>query len=270
MTLMNSLFIISCVPMEQTDEGVILGSESQETPPKYESFDLQPQQIADTVEQIAETAKKITETVGQVTEQPAEQIAEQATEQPAKQATEQPMEQTAEQATEQATEQPAEQIAEQATEQTAEQATEQVAEQPAEQATEQPAEQAAEQPREQANIFQECRTNLLSSLWRCTKGEEVIKYLLNQQPTHIDDEGTDRERIRICELHAVTGDREPSSEGDLIAHAHWQKDHCTNRLNEETGKIQEEGFVCESTEFFDEGKLDESCPSGAPQTQSEN
>ena len=251
MTLMNSLFIISCVPIEQTDEGVVLGSESQGTPSKYESFDLQPQQIADTVEQIAETAKKITETAGgQVTEQPAEQATEQ----------------TAEQATEQATEQPAEQIAEQATEQPAEQATEQVAEQTAEQ----PMEKAAEQPMEQANIFQECRTNLLSSLWRCTKGEEVIKYLLNQQPTHIDDEGTDRERIRICELHAVTGDRELSSEGDLIAHAHWQKDHCTNRLNEETGKIQEEGFVCESTEFFDEGKLDESCPSGAPQTQSEN
>lgn len=247
MTLMSFLFLISCTPTDKSGEETVLSSESVDS-----------QEIAESVEQLAKTTEKITKNAEQSSEQEAEateQVAESSEQEaePTKLVIEpEPREQVAE-VTEQVAE-PAEQVAE-STEQEAE-ATEQVAE-----ATE-PAEQVFE-PVKQAPIFQECRSNLRSALWRCTKGEDVVEYFLNQRPSHVDEEGTDRERIRICELHAVAGDREPSSEGEIVTYAHWEKDHCTNRLNEEVSTIQEEGFVCESTELFDEDRADEACPSAS-------
>ena len=118
----------------------------------------------------------------------------------------------------------------------------------------------AEEPTaKQVKALQQCQLNLVSALWRCTKGEEVVQYFLNQQPSHIDEGEDGVQKRRICELKTVQGDKDPSSDGRIIAYAHWEKSSCANRLNKEAEKKQTEGFVCESTEFFDEERPDTPC-----------
>ena len=84
--------------------------------------------------------------------------------------------------------------------------------------------------------------------WECSKGDQVIGYLLNKNPSIVDEPGTDRARQRICELYQVVNSRTI-----LLSYAHFEKDFCSKKLDEHLTLKQSDdknkgGFSCEQKE----------------------
>ena len=69
-------------------------------------------------------------------------------------------------------------------------------------------------------------------LWECKKEGIIISYFLNKNPDTIDDEGTDRQRKRVCELFSIKSVQDNEPEVRLLYWAHHQKDWCEKNLNE--------------------------------------
>ena len=108
----------------------------------------------------------------------------------------------------------------------------------------------------ETNTWQSCTTNLISVTWRCTAGTDTVEYFVNQRPTTVDDEGTEKERVRICELS-----RTFKEETKILNYAHNEKDWCVNKLNTELTAKKNSNFSCEKTEeLLDQDRTSEPCP----------
>ena len=115
-------------------------------------------------------------------------------------------------------------------------------------------------PELQSNLpLQSCLTNLVSLGWTCEKEETIYRYFVNQRPSTIDEKGTDRERVRICEFHEGTESLLVEN-SPVVAYAHYQKDYCVNQLNREITTRRKEGFECKNVkEVFDATKEQVPC-----------
>ncbi|MCY4321409.1 MAG: hypothetical protein OXC37_03260, partial [Bdellovibrionaceae bacterium] len=68
---------------------------------------------------------------------------------------------------------------------------------------------------------------LEESSWTCKQGSDEIKYYIDYSQTTIDDEGTEVERRRICELFS---DNKNAGTVTVLKYAHWTKDACQKGL----------------------------------------
>ena len=73
----------------------------------------------------------------------------------------------------------------------------------------------------------------------CLNGSDKIKYFINTNPSTIDDEGTERERERICELSS-----ESKGVSQVLKYAHWERDFCEKELVKIVNKHIAEGWDC--------------------------
>ena len=90
-------------------------------------------------------------------------------------------------------------------------------------------------------------------LWECKKTDVVVSYFLNKNPDTIDDEGTSKQRKRVCELFRIKTVKNNDPDVKIIYWAHNQKDWCEKKLNEtlivsESGDETREGFNCKKFE----------------------
>ena len=86
-------------------------------------------------------------------------------------------------------------------------------------------------------------------LWECKKTDVVVSYFLNKNPDTIDDEGTSKQRKRICELFRIKTVKNNDPDIKILYLAHNQKDWCEKKLNE-TLILNESGggFNCKKIE----------------------
>ena len=75
--------------------------------------------------------------------------------------------------------------------------------------------------------------------WLCKSESEEESYILNNNPSFIDDEGTVQARQRICELFRIY-----QGQTELVNLAHWTKDHCAKKLKEKIENRISQGWEC--------------------------
>ena len=103
---------------------------------------------------------------------------------------------------------------------------------------------------------QSCTTNLINVTWRCVAGTATVEYFVDHRPVAIDDEGTDKERRRVCELSQTF-----EGTTKVINYAHNEKDWCVKKLNEELTAKRNSNFKCEKVnESIDSNRASEPCP----------
>jgi len=85
-------------------------------------------------------------------------------------------------------------------------------------------------------------------LWECKKADTVISYFLNKNPDTVDDEGTKRQRKRICELFRIKTINNEEANIKLIQWAHYEKDWCEKKLNENLTLNDATDFNCSKFE----------------------
>ncbi|MCY4321408.1 MAG: hypothetical protein OXC37_03255, partial [Bdellovibrionaceae bacterium] len=64
-------------------------------------------------------------------------------------------------------------------------------------------------------------------------------YSINNNPTTIDDEGSDKERERVCELSS-----ESKGVSQVLHYAHWENDFCEKELIKIIEDQKAKGWSC--------------------------
>ena len=79
-----------------------------------------------------------------------------------------------------------------------------------------------------------------AAIWVCEKeSSDSLTYVLDENPSTVDHQGTDQERKRICELSQTT-----KGQTTVLQYAHWKKDWCALQLKKTVDGLGEQGWDC--------------------------